>query len=514
MIDQRQIATQILTTDHSNRRIAARCNCAHSTVSRYRSALQHVHATAADLAKLSDADLADLFAVKGRPPRRDFIEPNWLHAEALLRRKGVDRHILWSDYASEIPAEAAMSYREFCRRLAKHKKRYGLVMRQEHLAGEKLFVDFMGGRPQWADPVTGELKFAEVFVACLGASNYVYAEAVPTQRVSDWVTVHVNALEALGGAPEVFVPDNLKAAVLGRPRGEPPILNPAYQALAEHYGVVIEPARPAHPQDKPAAELAVKFVHKALAASLRKRVFFSIAELNIELKKIVAILNAKRFAKEPEHSRLSLFELIDKPALAPLPAMPFEYEQFHVGITIGADYHVRFDRVAYSVPHVLIGETVDVRAKRGAVEIWRCGQRVAVHARAANGVRRVTDPSHMPARHRAWRDAEGDMMSWTLSYGPNAISVAEHISTSSEAKYTIRRRLKSLRELARASGHERFEEACGRAIAIGGLDPTTIQNLLRRGLGHVPLDEAREAPPPRNHSNIRGKDYFKGGDHQ
>lgn len=51
-------------------------------------------------------------------------------------------------------------------------------MRQEHRAGEKLFLDFAGHTLPIVDPATGEVAEAELFVAVLGASNYTYAEAL------------------------------------------------------------------------------------------------------------------------------------------------------------------------------------------------------------------------------------------------------------------------------------------------------------------------------------------------
>ncbi|WP_143324379.1 hypothetical protein [Caulobacter sp. FWC2] len=139
---------QALSTDHSARRIALRLNCAHSTVSRYKSVALKLGWTTEHVRSLTDDEIA-----AGINPKREgenkFIEPDWTIVEAQLRKKGVDRYMLWEEYEDSVPSGDAMSYREFCRRLQKSRKRFGLVMRQEHLAGEKLFVDFMGGRPHW-----------------------------------------------------------------------------------------------------------------------------------------------------------------------------------------------------------------------------------------------------------------------------------------------------------------------------------------------------------------------------
>ncbi len=178
--------------------------------------------------------------------------------------------------------------------------------------------------------------------------------------------MHVRAFEALGGVPQVLVPDNLKAAVTARPRGRLPVLNPAYAALADHYGTVIEPARPNHPKDKPLAELSVKLVHRALTAILRRRSFFSLRELNEAVKEVVEKLNSRRFTLVPAQSRASLFELIDRPALLPLPETSFQYEAMQVGLPVvyGQGAHRLRRRVAETLSKCTeIEETVRGRVK-------------------------------------------------------------------------------------------------------------------------------------------------------
>jgi transposase len=513
MFDLKRITHLILTTDHSNRRISLLARCAHSTVSKYRRLLRAAGTTWEQASAMSEERLRLLLGRSAPTPRREFLEPDWFIVESELRKKGVDRLMLWNEYEAANDRSVVMSYREFCRRLAIYKKRFGLVMRQEHRAGEKLFVDFMGGRPHWCDPKTGALHYVEVFVACMGASNYVYAEAVASQTVPDWLSAHVNALEALGGAPEVFVPDNLKSAVISRRKGDLPHLNPAYEALADHFGVEIEPARPRRPKDKPLAELSVKLVHRALTAVLRKRAFFSLTELNLALKDVITAFNARPFHLAPEHSRKTLFEHIDKPALSPLPKASFDYEAFQVGVPVGPDYHVRFGGL-YSVPHQLVGAKIDIRAKRQAVEIWRNGERLAIHPRNDDPRAKTTNPDHMPAKHRAWHEGGQDLLSWADAYGPNARALVEHHAAADRPQNSRRRTLKQLRELGRVTGKERFEAACGKAFEIGGLEHSVIENILKRGLERAPVDEVAAANPPRLHSNIRGSAYYGRGDDQ
>jgi transposase len=97
-------------------------------------------------------------------------------------------------------------FREFERRLSP-------VMRQEHVAGDKVFVDYSGKRIDIVDPSTGIVIEAELFIGVLGASSYTYAEATFTQTLPDWIGSHVQMFRFFGGVPRLTVPDNLKSAV-------------------------------------------------------------------------------------------------------------------------------------------------------------------------------------------------------------------------------------------------------------------------------------------------------------
>jgi len=86
-------------------------------------------------------------------------------------------------------------------------------MRQQHIAGEKCFIDYCGPTVSIISPTTVECRQAQIFVAVMGASNYTWAEATYSQSLHDWLSNHVRAFEFFGGVPEMLVPDNLKSAV-------------------------------------------------------------------------------------------------------------------------------------------------------------------------------------------------------------------------------------------------------------------------------------------------------------
>jgi hypothetical protein len=199
-------------------------------------------------------------------------------------------------------------------------------MRQTHAAGEKLFVDFAGDTMPVFDGLTGEVRAAKIFVAVMGASNYTFAQARFSEALPDWIGAHVDALSFLGGVPKALVCDNLKAGVTAASRYEPGV-NRTYQDLAAHYGTTIMPARPRKPRDKAKVEAAVLIVQRWILARLRNRRFFSLAELNVAIRILVDDLNV-RLMRKLGASRREFFDTIDRPALMPLPAEPYQYAEW------------------------------------------------------------------------------------------------------------------------------------------------------------------------------------------
>ena len=102
--------------------------------------------------------------------------PDFASIHEQLKEKGVTRLLLWEEYRATHPSES-YSYTQFCFHYQQWRSHLKLVMRQTHRAGEKLFVDYAGPTVAIVNPITGEIREAQSFVAVLGASNYTYAEA-------------------------------------------------------------------------------------------------------------------------------------------------------------------------------------------------------------------------------------------------------------------------------------------------------------------------------------------------
>ena len=334
----------------SHRAIARACRVGVGTVSEYvrraaRAGLEWPLPEELDEAALE----ARLFSSAG-PGSRERVVPDVERIHQELKRVGVTLHLLWEEYREANPKGYA--YSQFCVIYGRWAQKLKPSMRQVHRAGEKTFIDFSGKRPELTDPRTGTTKPVELFVAALGASGYTYAEATPSQKLADWIGVHIRMVEFFGGSSRIWVPDQLKSAITLSCRYEAGV-NRTYQDEAEHYGAVVIPARPRKPKDKAKIEATVLLAQRWLLARIRNHTFFSLADLNGAIRKLLLELNQRPMQKL-RVSRLELYERLDRPALQPLPTDRYEQAEWK-GCRANIDYHVTVDHHPYSVPYQFPG---------------------------------------------------------------------------------------------------------------------------------------------------------------
>ena len=430
--------------------------------------------------------------------------PDWASVHRELRRKGMTLTLLWHEYKAAHPE--GYQYSWFCDQYRAWAGKLDVVMRQEHRAGEKLFVDYAGQTVEVVDRHTGEVRQAQIFVAVLGASNYTYAEATWTQQLPDWIGAHVRAFGFLGGTSEVVVPDNLRSGVSKAHRYEPD-LNPTYAELARHYGVAVLPARARRPRDKAKAEVAVQMVERWILAVLRHRSFFSLAELNREIARLLERLNTRPFKKLPG-SRRALFEQLDRPALRPLPAQPYVFAEWKK-VRVNIDYHVEVDGHYYSVPYQLVRKQLEARFTARTVECFYKGQRVASHLRSSLKGRHTTVAEHMPASHRHYAEwTPQRLIRWAEKMGPATAAVIQTILERRVHPQQGFRSCLGILRLGKGFGEQRLEAACRRALRLGACSYKSIESILRQGLDRKALPEPQERELSIEHANLRGSQYY------
>ena len=439
---------------------------------------------------------------------------DWPANQTELKRRGVTLALLWQEYLAEHPA--GYSYTRFCELHRAWKRTVSATMRQTHLAGEKLFVDWAGDTIGVIDPATGEEHRARIFVAALGASNYTYAEARWTETLPDWIGAHVNAFNAIGGVPLALVPDNLKAGITKPSRYEAGI-NRTYQDLADHYGCVVLPTRIIKPRDKAKVEVAVQIVERFVLAKLRNVTFFSLAELNIAIRDCVTAINTK-IMRRMGRSRIELLETLDRPALKALPNEPYDYAEWKRA-RVAPDYHIEIADHFYSVPSKLIRDIVEARITSATVEIFHKGQRIASHPLSRVRNRHTTIIEHMPSAHRRYAEwTPAKMMDEAASIGPATVALFEAIMKAkphpeqgfrpSPGYGLTSRSCLGILSLVKSHGAKRVEAACRRGNSVGSTTYGSVASILKHGLDRAFAHDAAPDDPPLRHSNIRGSGYY------
>jgi transposase len=488
----------------SQRSVARSLGLAQGTVSKYLNRTRRAGLTWPLPPELDDdARLENrLYPPPSTLPSDDRPQPDWAVVHRELRRPSVTLMLLWEEYCDS--TSDGFSYSWFCERYKEWAGRLKPTLRQIHVAGEKLFVDYSGHTMEVIDGLTGEVLSAQIFVAVLGASNFTYAEATFTQGLPDWIASHVRAFAFLGGTTRQTVSDNLKAGIT-RACFHEPMVNRTYADLARHYKTAILPARPYHPKDKAKVEVGVQIVGRWILARLRNRRFFSLAALNEAIRDLLGDLN-NRALRSWGRSRRELFHELDRPALTPLPDEPYEYAEWK-RCRVNLDYHVEIAKHYYSVPHSLVRQEVEARITQRTVELFLRGKRVASHLRSTLLHRPTTIAEHMPSSHRRYRDWTHERIRRDAAkIGPDADTLIEVILRSRPHPEQGFRSAIGILGLVKRYGSERVDAACARALLLNARSYKSVAAILKNGTDKTAAPTPE--PPILFHSNIRGRGYY------
>jgi transposase len=488
--------------------MARSCQIGQATVHRY---LERFAATGVNWPLSADWDHARLEQLlfgnrRGRPtgpmerPAPDFVT---LQNE-LRKHPHLTLPLLWEEYRAQQPS--GYGYSRFCELYRRWQDTQDVVLRQEHRAGEKLFVDWAGAKIPLSPAQAGAAAWASVFVAVLGASNYTFAYATPNQDLHRWIEAHVRAFEFFQGVPQLVIPDNPRTGVDRACRYEPD-LNRTYHEMAQHYGVAVLPARPYKPRDKAKVEVGVQIVQRWIVAALRHQRFPSVREVNEAIHALLTRLNHRPFRKR-DGTRASLFADLDRPALQPLPGERYQISQWK-NVRANLDYHVEVDRHYYSVPYQLTGQLLEARLTATTVEIFQGGVRVASHLRSSAAYRHTTNAEHRPKSHQAHREwTPSRLVHWAASVGPATAQVVEAILTTKPHPEMGYRSCLGILRLAKTYSAERLEAASQRTLELQAFSYQSLRSILKNSLDRQALSTPEERPSGPLHENVRGADYY------
>lgn len=500
----REVVRLHLEQKLSTRAIARSIGASPSTVGEYVSRIRVAGLSWPLPPECDDDALTRLLFPGESEPKSGRPEPAWAAVHLELRKKSVTKRLVWEEYKAAEPE--GLQYSQFCERYARWAGTLEVSMRQVHRAGEKMFTDFSGDGIEVVDANTGESRTAKLFVAVLGGSSYTFVEPCwAGESLESWVAGHVAALSYFGGSSEIWVPDNPKACVTAPDRYEPD-LNPTYAHLARHYGAAVIPARVRRPRDKAKVEAAVLVAERCVLAALRNRRFSSLAELREAIRPLLAKLN-DRVMRNVGKSRRQLFDEVERAALRPLPAQPYEITYWKKA-KVHIDYHVEYEHHFYSAPYQLVGQVVEIRASASTVEILHAGRRVAAHRRSLEKGKHTTDTVHMPKAHQSYAEwTPQRLVSWAKQTGPSTAALVEQILSRKPHPQQGFRACLGLVSLSKRYDCERVEAACARALQVRAYSYKSVMAILKNGLDRQALAEEPQVALPL-HENLRGPGYY------
>lgn len=447
-------------------------------------------------------------------PSKTMPDYNYVHQELKQSKKDktkVTLMFLWEAYKAE-HGDDAYEYTQYRVYYKRYVQKLNPSMRQIHVAGEKLFVDYSGVTIPIYNQKTGEVDKAQVFVAVLGASGYTFVHLTHSQTQEDFILSHVLAYEFFGGTPRVVVPDNLKSAIIFNDKQHGLAINESYGALAGHFNMRVEPARPYKPKDKPKAEQGVQGIQRYILAHFRHLKIFSVEEAN---EKVAAILDKynNKVMKHLGKSRRELFEEIDAPELKPLPANRYIYEQFKVA-KVNMDYHITLHKCNYSVPYKYLKEEVEVRYSTHHVRIYCKNDLIATHPRLRIIGQTSTLHEHMPSNHQYINEKMNPqrLRTWAKNIGEYSSLFVEDAFEAVEHKANAYRQIVAVLSLAKKYGDVELELALMYAAQKRILKVKSITSILDKKLylQKSANNQAYETPSLFNtHQNLRGPNAYK-----
>jgi len=224
---------------------------------------------------------------------------------------------------------------------------------------------------------------------------------------------------------------------------------PEMAAFAERYGFVFKAHEKGDANRSARVEAPFLRIERGFLAG---EDFSDWTELNQRARSTGEAWNAK-FSRKLHASRRELFA-VERAHLRPLPLYVPEVYQLYTRI-VDAEGYVHVNRIRYSAPYRLIGQTLEVRETLQRVDLYQGPRRLASHTRVLGPPdTRVTDPTHRPprgaglARHRQCSPEEIEMLKIEARLAGYLHGLKQHIG---DRRAPLRRLLSMLQDYPRAA---------------------------------------------------------------
>lgn len=494
----------------SNRQIASLLSLNRNTVNHYMRLFKACDLSFKELLSLDSSTFSEMFSDKTTIDN-DRFSALMSFFETMHEQRNHPGFTLQYHYKLyEEQTREPYSYTQFTTHYRHKYKQAKGSMKLNHLAGKELYVDYAGKKLEVIDPSTGELTYVEVFVATLPFSQYTYVEACKSQKREDFIRCLNNALQFFGGVPVAIVSDNLKSAVTRSSKYES-IINKTFKEFALHYGCAVNPTRSYAPQDKALVENAVQLTYQRIYYPMRKMTFFSVEELNQEIRKRLASYNDVLFQRK-EASRKELFQSVESSSLKRLPQSIYQIKEYARAKVQKMGYiYFSADKTYYSVPYRYIGLHTQIQYTSQHVEVYYNHERIALHNRVISKGAYITNKNHLSSTHQVYNN-------WSPKYftqlgreiGRNVELFMTGLFLQGDYPEINYKRANGILQLTKTYGKERVDKACLLAVYHDIYSYQRLKNILKNNMDDHDIEQQNhnQSHIP-SHSNIRGKDHYK-----
>lgn len=505
--DKIRQAIRLLNLKYSQREIAKQINVSRDTIRVLFGKLKLFPIDNRKLNSYTNQELLHHFEISrilNYPTRK--IYPNFEYINQELKKRDMTLELLWQEYIAQYAN--GLSYSRFCEIFRKFRNKRHASMRHFYKSGEALLVDFCGRTVEITSPIDGSKSYAQVFVSVLGASGYMFAHAVPSQKTEHWHECFIKTFEHIGGVPETIITDNLKAAVIKNNKSGL-VLQKDFEDFASHYDFAILPTRPRKPKDKSPAEVGVQIVQRSILAALRNQKFFSIEELNRSIQEKMDIINRKT-TRRFTVSRFNQFNALDAKDLNPIPLYPYELCTWKRNVRVSEFYRVEYLTNHYSVPYTHIHLKVDLKISNKSIQIFYEREKIAEHHLRSNTYQDICLDEHMSPTHLAQKGLSKDEIKlWASRIGSNT---SMYIETILAQKRDLARNIKSLNKFRQwvVDNQKSYclEDACAYALQRSINTLERLQKIISNN-AYYPQELPNEINQLQTyHQNIRGVEYY------
>ena len=446
--------------------------------------------------------------------RKDIPLPDFQHYYDRIHSKDskVNISFCWIEYKQEHPDgyEQTQFYELYNRFVEKTYGSPDIKMPVERVPGEKMYIDWVGDQPELlTDPETGEIKKVHIFATTLAFSSLIYAEVFMNEKLPQFITGTVHAVQFYGGVAKYFVPDNLKTAVTKHTKDDL-VLQSAFSDLEDFYETIVLPPPPRKPKGKPTVENHVKYLETHLVEKLKEKIYTSLEELNAETKKIVAVLNSKRFQGK-SFSRQDAFEKYDKPCMKPLPGGAFTVCDYKAVNRVPDNYHIEYDGHYYSVVYTQSGKPAILKATSSEIRICdQYNRLICKHKRAYKTFPLyITEDSHMRPEHLYYKEVNAKDGSyyrrWASVFGPNMSECIDRMLKAPKHEEQAYNACAGLLHAVKDLPHGIAEEAARQCIQMNSCRYKTFKQVLSK----IRTEGTTRTGTLPQHDNIRGKGFYK-----